>query len=164
MPTSRLLLLVAGSFVLFVAGCSSEDDCVGSEISLNEYIEETLPMTFPEDEYTVEEGERLLRYIIEDPGTGPGPTDGSEVVIDFVGYTTDGDTIDGANNAMRTSMLSGQRGLIEGMQLGLPLIGEGGRIWLFIPSSLAYAANQASNICPNSDLIFEVDLVSFTNP
>lgn len=52
-------------------------------------------------------------------------------------------------------------GVIPGWSEGIQLIGEGGKIRLYIPSELAYGAQQAGpSITPNSTLIFDVDLVT----
>jgi hypothetical protein len=51
--------------------------------------------------------------------------------------------------------------LIRGWQIGVPLIKEGGKILLVIPSHLAYSIRtRAATIPPNSVLVFEVEVVS----
>jgi FKBP-type peptidyl-prolyl cis-trans isomerase len=41
----------------------------------------------------------------------------------------------------------------------MQLVGEGGKIILYVPSELGYGANGAGNaIGPNSTLIFEVEM------
>ncbi|WP_295117340.1 FKBP-type peptidyl-prolyl cis-trans isomerase [uncultured Chitinophaga sp.] len=51
---------------------------------------------------------------------------------------------------------------IPGWQIGIPKIGKGGRIMLFIPSALAYGSAGISNLVPpNSPLVCEIDLVDF---
>lgn len=47
---------------------------------------------------------------------------------------------------------------IEGWRNGLPLIREGGKIRLIIPSNQAYLNHQVGNIPPNSVLDFTIDL------
>jgi FKBP-type peptidyl-prolyl cis-trans isomerase FkpA len=36
-------------------------------------------------------------------------------------------------------------------------------VTLFLPADIAYGNNRVGDICPNSDLIFEIELVSFVN-
>ena len=49
--------------------------------------------------------------------------------------------------------------VIAGWTEGLQLIGEGGKIRLFVPSALGYGENGNRGIEPNSTLIFDVELV-----
>ncbi len=48
--------------------------------------------------------------------------------------------------------------VIAGWTEGLQLVGEGGKIDLFIPSDLAYGENGNQGIAPNSTLIFNVEV------
>jgi FKBP-type peptidyl-prolyl cis-trans isomerase len=59
--------------------------------------------------------------------------------------------------------------LIEGWKRGIPLLGEGGKIRLFIPPSLGYGPGGwlnpntgLYNIPPNAVLIFEIKLITVT--
>jgi FKBP-type peptidyl-prolyl cis-trans isomerase FkpA len=52
-------------------------------------------------------------------------------------------------------------GLIEGWKIGLPKIGKGGRIMLFVPSGLGYKNEATGGIPANSVLIFDITLVDF---
>jgi FKBP-type peptidyl-prolyl cis-trans isomerase FkpA len=52
-------------------------------------------------------------------------------------------------------------GLIEGWKIGLPKIGKGGRIMLFVPSGLGYKNQDQGSIPANSVLIFDITLVDF---
>jgi FKBP-type peptidyl-prolyl cis-trans isomerase len=49
-------------------------------------------------------------------------------------------------------------GLIDGMKVGLPLIGEQAKATFYIPSGLGYGATGTSDIPANANLIFEVTL------
>jgi len=48
--------------------------------------------------------------------------------------------------------------LIVGWQIGVPLIGKGGKIKMVIPSSLAYGSNPNGGIPANSPLYFEMSI------
>lgn len=49
-------------------------------------------------------------------------------------------------------------GLIEGFQIGMPYLREGGSGILLIPSQLGYGKNAVGTIPANSVLVFEVVL------
>lgn len=147
---TRLSLLLFFLSGMFLATCSNEDDCIDSSISFDDFI--------AGDSSSVEMGEQGLRYIIQEPGTANRPTLDNAVTVNYTGYTTDRDTFDRTNGEPRTFPL---RGLIRGWQQGIPLIGAGGRIRLFVPSSIGYGSSGAGGICPNTDLIFDIELVDF---
>lgn len=52
--------------------------------------------------------------------------------------------------------------LIDGFKVGVPLLKQGTKARLYIPSGLAYAARGATGIPANAPLIFEVTLTSFS--
>lgn len=142
-----LILLALGLFT----ACGG-DDCITGEPSIDEYLNANNLSANELDDTG-------LRYIILEAGDAtqrPELTD--TVVVNYVGYTTDGpDEV--FDQTMGTPIAFPLNGLINSWQLGIPLIGEGGRIQLFSPASLAYANAPAGSLCPNSDLIFEVELV-----
>ena len=105
------------------------------------------------------EGERGLYYVIQDPGDSLRPKLTSTVVVNYEGYTTEDETFDettGSPQQLSPSVASSPAGSSV-----FRWIGTGGRIQLFVPSALAYGPNQAGNICPNTDLIFDIELVGF---
>ena len=50
--------------------------------------------------------------------------------------------------------------VIKGWTEGLGLIGEGGKIKLYIPSELGYGSRPAGKIPANSVLVFDVEVVT----
>jgi FKBP-type peptidyl-prolyl cis-trans isomerase FkpA len=99
-----------------------------------------------------------IYYEVLNPGTGVTPNINSRVFITYTGKLLNGTQFDQGTNPANTGWTLG--GLIEGWQIGLPLIKKGGKIRLIIPSSLAYGCNGAGkDIPPNSVLFFEIDLV-----
>jgi peptidylprolyl isomerase len=50
--------------------------------------------------------------------------------------------------------------MIEGFKEGLRLLKQGDQATLFLPYTLAYGAKGTNGIPPQSDLIFEVEIVS----
>lgn len=98
-----------------------------------------------------------LYYVIQDSGTAKHPTLSSNLNVNYKGYFMDDKIFDQGTNVKFP--LSG---VIKGWQEGLPLIGEGGKIKLLIPSALGYGNTQSGSISPNTVLGFDVTLNSFT--
>ncbi|MGB4774309.1 MAG: FKBP-type peptidyl-prolyl cis-trans isomerase [Daejeonella sp.] len=53
--------------------------------------------------------------------------------------------------------------VIQGWQIGIPLIQKGGKIRLFIPSGYGYGPNGSGPIPANAVLDFDIELVDATN-
>ena len=143
-----LFLCTAVGSVVLLSGCA-KDDCVGSEVDITDY----LAANDSTGRATQLEG---LYYIIEEPGDTVRPQLTDTVVVTYQGFTTEDESFDETGEMPVAFLLDD---LIRAWQIGLPLIGQGGRIRLFVPSRLAYASNQAGNLCPSSDIIFDINLV-----
>jgi len=102
----------------------------------------------------VEYGSTGLFYVIERPGGSIKPSYGSNIEVNYDGYLTDGTVFDSGDTLGLNLAYT-----ILGWQYGIPLIGEGGRIKLLIPSTLGYGAKEVGDIPKNSVLIFDVDLI-----
>ncbi len=99
-----------------------------------------------------------LQYKILEPGNSKKPTSRSRVTINYQGKRVDNSVFDSTFND-EPSVLS-LRKVIKGWKEGLQLIGEGGRIVLFVPSRLAYGRDGAPpSIKRNETLIFIIDLL-----
>ncbi len=133
-------------------GCGEDGICEETLPSIEEYIES--------NNLTVTEGQQGLKYIIIEPGSAERPTLASAVTVNYTGTLTNDEVFDG--NSGRPPVSFPLTNVIAGWQLGIPLIGRGGRVQLFIPSEIAYGNRLVGSICPNSDLIFDVELVNFT--
>ncbi len=99
-----------------------------------------------------------LQYIIRNAGNDvkPGPTD--TVYVHYKGTLLDGTVFDESpKNAEGTRLMLNR--VVPGWTEGLQLIGEGGKMRLFVPSELAYGENGTRGIEPNSTLIFDLELV-----
>jgi len=96
-------------------------------------------------------------YIISEAGGTVKPEIRSTITVSYDGRLLDGHRFD--SGEFFTNPLSS---LIQGWQIGIPLIGEGGQIRLFIPSTLAYGNKTRPGIPANSVLIFDVKLHYFT--
>jgi len=105
-----------------------------------------------------------LFYQILDPGTGATPSATSKIAITYTGKLLDGQMFDQRttpNNVPGNGPDSpwSLSQLIEGWQVGIPLIKEGGHILLVVPSSMAYGCQGYGAIPANSILYFDITLV-----
>lgn len=99
-----------------------------------------------------------IYYQIITPGSGDVSFNSSTtVVVNYEGRLLNGSVFD-KSSAAATFVLGK---LIQGWQIGIPLIQKGGRIRLIVPSGLAYK-NQSpgSGIPENAVLDFTIDLIS----
>lgn len=103
-----------------------------------------------------------LQYEIITEGKGPKPGATSKVTCHYHGTLIDGTVFD-------SSVQRGQPAtfplnmVIKGWTEALQLMPTGSKWRLFLPSQLAYGERQTgSYIGPNSTLIFEVELISFS--
>lgn len=108
--------------------------------------------------YTVTKHSSGMYYQITNAGTGASPTVASKIRVRYKGLRMDGSQFDAGDNIAASSPWT-LSSLIQGWQIGLPLIKKGGSIRLIVPSALAYGCNGNSGIAPNSVLYFEVELL-----
>lgn len=105
----------------------------------------------------VVETESGLQYIIVEPGNDNHPGPQSAVRVHYKGTLLDGTVFDEAKDEDPAVDLTLDR-VIAGWTEGLQLIGEGGKITLFIPSDLGYGSRAAGIIPANSTLVFDITL------
>jgi FKBP-type peptidyl-prolyl cis-trans isomerase FklB len=103
-----------------------------------------------------------LQYEILVEGNGPRPVATNKVTCHYHGTLTDGTVFD-------SSVQRGQpatfplNGVIKGWTEGVQLMPAGSKWRFYIPPHLAYGDRQVSaQIGPNSTLIFDVELISFS--
>ena len=97
-----------------------------------------------------------LGYKIIDEGDNKNkPTNEDSVKIFYKGTLVDGKVFD---ESKTEPIMFPLNGVVPGIKEGLQLIGQGGKIKLFIPASLAYGDFDIPGIPAGSLLIFEVEL------
>ena len=100
-----------------------------------------------------------MYYVIEKEGTAVHPDLYSTVIADYTGRLANDtifETTEG-NNPKSFSL----SGVIQGWQIGIPLLGRGGKAKLLIPSSLGYGSQAQYGIPKYSVLIFDISLIDF---
>lgn len=95
-----------------------------------------------------------IYYQIIDSGSGATPTPHSNVSVIYTGKFLNDSKFDESKTPVKLSLSD----VIEGWQIGIPLIKKGGRIKLIIPSAYAYGCNGSGPIPGNSVLFFDVTL------
>lgn len=178
----KLLLIIAASLAVLVAGCGSgsststdanststsaqkktaeEKPPAPKENAAGEYIAETTPNV---PQVTIPKGPPPKKLVIEDLKKGNGPTakNGDKVTVHYVGVTYKGKEQFDANWENEPfSFKLGAQEVIPGWDKGIPGMKVGGQRKLTIPPSLAYG-NQGvyPSIPPYSTLVFVVELLS----
>lgn len=94
-----------------------------------------------------------IYYQIIEPGSGATPTINSTVKANYTGKFTNNTSFDSGTASFPLT------GVIEGWQIGIPLIKQGGKIKLIIPPYLAYGCYDYRGIPGNSVLVFDVELL-----
>ncbi|MCQ2157167.1 MAG: FKBP-type peptidyl-prolyl cis-trans isomerase [Bacteroidales bacterium] len=99
-----------------------------------------------------------LQFRVADPGNDNKPADFDTVWVRYKGTLLDGTVFDECTEDMEPVSFPLNR-VIRGWSEGMKQIGEGGKIELYIPSSLGYGAQGTRGIEPYSTLIFNVELI-----
>ncbi len=99
-----------------------------------------------------------LYYQIITPGSTEKPTVNNGIYITYEGKLMSTGVV--FETKASPYYFQALNNLIEGWKIGLPKIGKGGRIVLYIPSGLAYK-NVESSVPANSILIFDISLINF---
>jgi FKBP-type peptidyl-prolyl cis-trans isomerase FkpA len=98
---------------------------------------------------------RGFYYVVTNPGdTTLRPTVCSSIRVSYTGRLTNNQQFDASNYAVLNL-----NGLVLGWQEGLPHIGKGGSIILYLPPSLGYGATATTSVPANSVLVFWIDLL-----
>ncbi len=129
---------------------------------------------------TAEELPSGLKILFTEKGEGVKPAEGTKILMNYAGYLENGTLFDsnledvakkygiwdhrradGGGYAPVPSDYSKDARLIPGFREGLLLMSVGDKATIFIPAHLAYGERGIPNVIPpNSDLVFELELVS----
>jgi FKBP-type peptidyl-prolyl cis-trans isomerase FkpA len=132
---------------------NSTTDCSPVTVAAPASEVDSLRKYISSNSITATEDPRGFFYSVSAPGSGDKPTICNTVTVNYTGKFADGTAFQTADDVS-----FGLSGLILGWQEGIPLIGAGGSITLYLPPTLAYGAAGSGSIPPNSILIFDIDL------
>lgn len=150
LPVLVLIVLFA------IVGCSKKDECPSVNVTAPSSEVATLKAYLDQNNITATADPRGFFYTIKTAGSNSKPTACQTVDVAYVGKLTNGQTFDSS-----TGVVFPLSNLIVGWQEGIPLIGTGGSIVLYLPPSLAYGSRSTGSIPANSNLIFEINLKGF---
>lgn len=103
-----------------------------------------------------------LAYKIEKPGAETKVAIGDTISVLYTLTLPEGQVLEKAEQPTQFVLTEG--GLIKAWTMGLPLVGEGGKITLYVPGDLAYGPMGTRGIAPNQALQFDVEVVKVTKP
>ncbi|MEP7323587.1 MAG: FKBP-type peptidyl-prolyl cis-trans isomerase [Saprospiraceae bacterium] len=152
-------LLFFSFFILIISnGCLKNEDPIPIDPRPQSVIDDSLIQNYlVKNSLTAIKHSSGLYYIIKTEGTGINPSLSNQVTVHYKGYLLTGSQFDGTTTTPVTFRLGG---LIQGWQIGIPLIKKGGDIKLLLPSDLAYGQTGSGSIGPNQVLIFDIQLVN----
>ncbi|MFQ6370658.1 FKBP-type peptidyl-prolyl cis-trans isomerase [Shewanella sp. YIC-542] len=102
-----------------------------------------------------------LQYQQLSKGNGPAPKPEDVVTAKYRGTLLDGTEFENSGDEpVRFALMT----MIPGLEEGIRQMHTGGKARFFIPAALAYGADGAGAIPPQSALIFEVELVKVEKP
>ena len=96
-------------------------------------------------------------YSISNEGYGGHPSYNSIVKVSYKGYLTDDSVFDETKTPIEFPLYN----LIQGWQIGIPLLQKSGRGKFIIPSDYGYGSTAHPGIPSSSVLIFDITLVDF---
>lgn len=157
----KKILLIVLIIPALITGCSKKEmGCT----PIAPALEETKIMAYAAaNGITLAKHSRGIYYNIVDSGSGMRPTASSRVYVTYIGKLLDGRTFEESTSTVDLLLTD----VIEGWQIGIPLIKKGGKIRLIIPSSYGYGCidktdpnNGNKVVIPgNSVLYYDVSLV-----
>jgi len=165
------LLILAGALasVAFAAcGGDGDDDTADTPTSA---ASKTTTGGSPSPAATATEGRTSLQNPTTTPsglqyedivvGTGASPQNAGRVTVHYTGKFLDGKKFDSSvDRGQPFTFVIGVGQVIKGWDEGVATMKVGGKRNLIIPAALAYGARGQGPIPPNTDLYFEVELIS----
>ncbi len=105
-----------------------------------------------------------LQYKVIKAGSGAQPTANDTVTVNYKGRLINGKQFDSSYDRGQPATFP-LNGVIKGWQEALPLMKEGAKWEIYVPSDLAYGARGAGgDIGPGETLIFDIELLKVEKP
>lgn len=127
-----------------------------ADLNPEEGMSKELP---PLDSPEWKDGPEGLKVWDSAAGSGDEVRPNQTVTVHYTGWLKNGTVFDSSLKRGQPATF-GLNGVIRGWTVGIPGMKPGGVRRLLIPSDKAYGAGGTGGIPPNSDLVFEVKLIS----
>ncbi|MBO9728176.1 MAG: FKBP-type peptidyl-prolyl cis-trans isomerase [Chitinophaga sp.] len=159
----KKVFLFGGLFLLMLAACSKKDDnnTPPYDKAAQYTIDSTKIMAYAAANNITDlkhDSAGIFYQIVNRGDTRDTANAAAYVNVAYIGTFLDKKVFDSSYNAN-----FGLNRVIEGWTIGIPKIGRGGEINLLLPSYFAYRQYGQGSVPPNTVLIFNVKLKSFTN-
>ena len=150
-----------GLVLLLLIGCS-KDSTVTPEAQLAKDVA-IIDKYLSDNGITAISDPSGLRYVVTTAGTGVKPTLLNKIKVKYVGKLMSSGAIFDETKGTATATFALST-LIQGWQIGFPLLNKGSKATMYIPSGLCYGTKGAPPTIPtNANLIFDVELIDVTN-
>lgn len=171
----KKIIITLIAFTFFINSCKKKADepcTVIAGTTVASVAEELLVTTYLSNNgitTAVELENSGMFYTIEAAGNTKKPTQCNTISVKYVGKLISGVSFDPSpSSGLTVSTANFQLGrLIEGWKRALPLVGEGGKMKLYIPPALGYGAAGLQNpntgviiIPANQIIIFDMELTA----
>ncbi|MEC5146229.1 FKBP-type peptidyl-prolyl cis-trans isomerase [Chitinophaga sp. 212800010-3] len=157
----RLLLPVTAVIMLLFAACLKKDDTPPFDV-IGQYNTDSAKIVA----YL---NANNITNVKHDPGNifyqivNRGDTRDTANAAAYVTVAYTGTFLDKSQFDKSDSLDIGLNEVIPGWTIGVPKIGRGGEINLFLPSAFGYGRRGQGSVAPNTVLIFNIKLKKFTN-
>lgn len=156
---NNFLALSALLCIVAVGSCKKEEPAKFNKEEQAKLDRSAIELYLADNNLVTTEHPSGIFYVIETPGTGGHPPLSATVTVRYKGYYLDGTVFDQTPGTDTRAFPL--RNLIEGWQIGIPLLQKGGKGLFFIPSALGYGNNPPPGVRSNAVLAFEIELVDF---
>ena len=156
----KFFLAALGAVVIILYSCGKDGNGTTSCTGVEPVTEQDSILAFvAKNGYSATKLSNGMYYQIVNQGTGAAPKITNTVRANYIGKLFDGTVFDADSTVSGISFALS--GVIQGWQIGVPLIQSGGTIRLFVPSKYAYGcAGSGTSILPNKPLFFEIKLLA----